>query len=150
MLMKTRAVDFSKDNVCVPGGDSRAGLAKWELFMAREEGRGGAELERLAKLAKTTDERVLLDVYEQALNIPDNPDLVSREPDDLESIRKLRPKAKQRTYEVPRGDEEWLYDRLYGAWLGRCAGCTLGGPGETFRPDTRDRLIKYLTAVSPD
>lgn len=148
--MKTRMVDLSKDNVCVPGGDSRAGLAKWELYMARDEGRGGAELERLAKLAQTKDEAVLFDVYAQALNIPDNPDLVSREPDDLESIRKLRPKAKQRMYEVPRGNEDWLYDRLYGAWLGRCAGCTLGGPGETFRPDTRDRLIKYLTAVSPD
>lgn len=47
--MKTRMVDFSKDNVCVPGGDSRAGLVKWELFLAREEGRGGADLERLTQ-----------------------------------------------------------------------------------------------------
>lgn len=46
--------------------------------------------------------------------------------------------------------EDWLYDRLYGAWLGRCAGCTLGGPAEQFRPRTRELLIKYLTAVSPD
>lgn len=45
--MKTRMVDFSKDNMCVPGGDSRAGLAKWELYMARDEGRGGAGLDHL-------------------------------------------------------------------------------------------------------
>ena len=103
--MKTRTVHFNADNVCVPGGDSRAGLAKWELYMAREEGRGGADLERLAGRSQTKDEAVLLDVYAQALSLPENPDLASREPDDLESIRKLRPKAKRRMFEVPRGDE---------------------------------------------
>lgn len=146
----SRVIDFNKDNVCVPGGDTRAGLVKWELFMAEEEGRGRRERERLAKLAQTADEKQLLAIYEQALAIPDDPKLERAEPYDLESIRTLRPKAKRRMFATPRHDEDWLYDRLYGAWLGRCAGCTLGGPGETFRPHTRKRLIQYLTAVSPD
>lgn len=30
------------------------------------------------------------------------------------------------------GSEEELYDRMYGAWLGRCVGCALGKPFETF------------------
>ncbi|MBM4032258.1 MAG: ADP-ribosylglycohydrolase family protein [Planctomycetes bacterium] len=150
MTVKTQAIDFSKGKMCVPGGDTRAGLVRWELFAAEEEGRGRRVRERLAKLSQKADEKGLLDIYEQALAIPDDPKLDCAEPYDLESIRRLRPKAKQRTFETPRGDEAWLYDRLYGAWLGRCAGCTLGGPGETFRPHTRERLIKYLTAVSPD
>ena len=31
-----------------------------------------------------------------------------------------------------RGNESELSDRLYGAWLGRCAGCALGKPFETY------------------
>jgi hypothetical protein len=149
--MKMKTIDFGRDQaLCVPGGDFRSGLVRWELLLAEEEGRGASKRERLAKLAQGADEETLLDLYEQALKIPDDPKLDRAEPYDLESIRKLRPKAKQRRFATPRRDDAWLYDRLYGAWLGRCAGCTLGGPGETFRPHTRERLIKYLTAVSPD
>lgn len=52
----------------------------------------------------------------------------AKEPSDLDSIRSLRPKgprAIEKTFSYAE-----LYDRIYGAWLGRCAGCQLGKPVE--------------------
>src|SRR5215475_9732975 len=51
------------------------------------------------------------------------------EPDDLESIRALWPRAG--SAEPPRSDEPStqrsdLADRVHGAWLGRAVGCLLG------------------------
>jgi ADP-ribosylglycohydrolase len=40
-----------------------------------------------------------------------------------------------------------LADRVLGAWLGRCAGCTLGKPVEGL---PRERLIEYLSAARCD
>ena len=55
-------------------------------------------------------------------------DLAVREPDDLEAIRKLRPKG-PRSIPLPISDSA-LLDKLHGAWLGRAAGCILGIPCE--------------------
>lgn len=62
------------------------------------------------------------------------------EPADLDSIRKARPvkKEKQASFKV---DPESCYDKVYGAWLGRCAGCLLGKPIEGWR---RNRIIGLL------
>jgi ADP-ribosylglycohydrolase len=40
-------------------------------------------------------------------------------------------------------DEAAVFDKVYGAWLGRCAGCTLGKPVEGYGW-TRDRIRAYL------
>jgi ADP-ribosylglycohydrolase len=52
----------------------------------------------------------------------------SKEPSDLDGIRALRPKGPRAVEKVFSYAE--LYDRIYGAWLGRCAGCQLGKPVE--------------------
>jgi hypothetical protein len=122
-------------------------LVAIEIWQAKQDGRDGAELSRLVEQSRTKDEAVLLDVYERTLNLPVAPKFPFIEPNDLKSIRNLRPEVRSRRFEIQK-NEEWLFDRLYGAWLGRCAGCTLGGPGEGFRPDTRAKLIQYLTAKS--
>lgn len=50
------------------------------------------------------------------------------EPSTLEEIRAERPEGPRRIEKVfSYGD---LLDRIYGAWLGRCAGCLLGKPVE--------------------
>lgn len=137
------------DGLCLPGGCDVKTLVEWELRQAREEGRDPAVVAQYAEQAQTDDERALLGIYEKLLNLPVLPDFPFTEPDALEQIRSLRAPAAVRRFATPSA-ADWLYDRLYGAWLGRCAGCTLGGPGEMFRPWTRERLHRYLTAISPD
>ncbi|MEW6359354.1 MAG: ADP-ribosylglycohydrolase family protein [Planctomycetota bacterium] len=50
------------------------------------------------------------------------------EPSDLPAIRKARPKGPRKIEKVFSHSD--LYDRIYGAWLGRSAGCLLGKPVE--------------------
>lgn len=64
------------------------------------------------------------------------------EPSDLEAIRAMRPDAPHR-YALELSDAA-LYDRVYGAWLGRCAGCTLGKPVEGW---PRAKIEAYLQAA---
>ncbi len=150
MLKGVKPTVFSQQkSLCLPGGDSLKGLVNFELYQAGEDGRDPAAVAKLAKQSQTDDETLLLKIYEKLLNLPVAANFPFTEPNDLPGIRKLRPRAKRRRFEVPR-TQKWLFDRLYGAWLGRCAACTLGGPGEGFRPHTRERLIKYLTAISPE
>lgn len=66
---------------------------------------------------------------------PVRADFEYEEPDDLEGILKCRP---------ARGEERALsvsYDRVYGAWLGRCGGCLLGQPVEGWM---RERICGLL------
>jgi len=57
------------------------------------------------------------------------------EPSDLEGIKKQRPDGPRRMDKVFSHAD--LYDRIYGAWLGRCAGCLLGKPVEN---DNKDNI----------
>jgi len=58
---------------------------------------------------------------------------------DLHGIRAARPSG-PRKMKVTLSDDE-LHDRIYGAWLGRCAGCLLGKPVEGWR---REKIEEYL------
>ena len=133
----------------VPGGCRLQTLLDWALRQAKGEGRDPDALARLAKECEGADDATMLDVWRRILELPVRDDFPFNEPDDLDSIRALRPSRPTRRFGVPRSDD-WLLDRIHGAWLGRCAGCTLGGPAEALRPWTRQRLIEYLTAISPD
>jgi len=77
------------------------------------------------------------------------------EPDDLEAIRAARPDPGGR--DDPRGGDRSggdgsrgldadgaERDRLLGAWLGRCAGCRLGKPVETW---DRETIRNFLVAT---
>jgi ADP-ribosylglycohydrolase len=76
----------------------------------------------------------------QALPLRD--DFEYEEPSDLAGIRAERPEGpRQVAVDV---DEEELYDRIYGAWLGRCAGCLLGAPVEGWRTDQMWGYLKDL------
>jgi ADP-ribosylglycohydrolase len=61
------------------------------------------------------------------------------EPSQLETIRASRP-AGPRRY-TPNLSEAALAQRIYGAWLGRCVGCTLGKPVEGW---PRAKIEAYL------
>ena len=134
----------------IPGGGTARELVELELHQARDDGR---ESEALAKLEQEAEQAredaTLRGIYGRLLEVPVRADFPFTEPYDFESIRALRPEALKRRFAVPESEDR-LYDRMYGGWLGACAGCTLGGPGEFFRPWTRKRLMEYLTAIAPD
>lgn len=75
-------------------------------------------------------ERVLQDNLEKLKAMPQSAALREAEPDDLESIRKLRvdgPRTLPRTFSTDK-----LADKMAGAVLGRFAACTLGVPVENW------------------
>ncbi len=80
--------------------------------------------------------QVLLDIVS---GLPVRPNYPYEEPSDLEGIRAARQEGTRR-FSTPL-DGAVLYDRIYGAWLGRCSGCLLGKPIEGW---LSDRLWPYL------
>lgn len=67
------------------------------------------------------------ELWSKLESLPEPPSR-QREPSDLEPIRAQRP-AGPRRFSVTL-DKDSFADKVYGAWLGRCAGCTLGKPVE--------------------
>jgi ADP-ribosylglycohydrolase len=83
-------------------------------------------------------------LYDRLCRLDVNPDFRYEQPDDLESIRQLRPDGPRRLrLDLP---EDELLDRLHGAWTGRSAGCALGKPVEAMCviQKSRLRLKDYL------
>ncbi len=64
------------------------------------------------------------------------------EPSKLDQITKLLPRADRNNYQIL--GKKQLLDRVYGAWLARCAGCTLGKPFELW---SREKIREYLINV---
>ena len=73
--------------------------------------------------------------------LPEDAALRAAEPDDLPSILKLRPSGSRRIWSSV-GDD--FRDRLEGAWLGRCAGCTLGSIVEGWSVERMEEWAAYL------
>jgi ADP-ribosylglycohydrolase len=67
-------------------------------------------------------------LYDELMDLPSDPSLAKKEPNDLPAIRALRPDGPRDLSWHPAKDE--LSDRLHGAWTGRCVGCALGKPVE--------------------
>lgn len=85
-------------------------------------------------------------LYDALMAVPDDPALATQEPNELPAIRALRPDGPRNLHWQPDDDE--LFDRMYGAWTGRAAGCVLGKPveGNLGRPDLlpRHAIKQYL------
>lgn len=83
----------------------------------------GMEPEEILKLQPE-----LLGFLDRTIALPVNLDYPYQEPSDLETIRRTVPAQKYRIKAKP--GHKILKDKIYGAWLGRCAGCLLGKPVE--------------------
>lgn len=81
-------------------------------------------------------------LLDRARELPERANYPYNEPTDLESIRVERPDGPRRL-DVDSIDE-LLEDRLYGAWLGRCAGCLLGKPVEGW---SYEKIQSFLKAT---
>ena len=137
------------------GWDDAATLMAQEIQQSLEEGRDPAAVEQLrteaASVGKKNPER-LVEVWAALQGVPQRVDFDFAEPSDLPSIRAERPEAPRR-HPLPYGQEA-LFDRMHGAWLGRCIGCALGKPVEGFMGakdglSSKERIKRYLTAISP-
>lgn len=71
----------------------------------------------------------------------------TKEPDDLEGIRSLRPEGPRRLWS--RLKDQRLKDRMRGAWLGRAAGCTLGAPVENWSISDMEALAARTRSGFP-
>jgi ADP-ribosylglycohydrolase len=113
-------------------------LVAGELAQRRESGYDVSGLQTAVEAAlgdgsAPLDE--LLDRLEQAPRLEDWP---YEEPSQQEEILARLPETPPTS---PRLEEAQLRERLLGAWLGRCAGCTLGKPVEGW---THDQIRRYL------
>jgi len=109
-----------------------------ERQQLRDEGKDArrleAEFKRLARLDLTPGskhQRAAENLLDRSLNLPTVPGFPYSEPSDLAGIRRARPKGPRELR--LRLKETELFDRVHGAWLGRCAGCLLGKPYEGWR-----------------
>ncbi|OGF50613.1 MAG: hypothetical protein A2231_09850 [Candidatus Firestonebacteria bacterium RIFOXYA2_FULL_40_8] len=118
-----------------------------ELEQLKDEGREISKvLPKFKKLLKVKDEMkyqvefgALLD---ETIMLPMRKNYKYLEPSDLNGIKKARPSCrfkKQRKLTIKKE-----FDIIYGAWLGRCAGCLLGKPVEGIK---RGSLEEYLTGI---
>jgi ADP-ribosylglycohydrolase len=85
--------------------------------------------------------------------LPRRADYPFVEPSDLLSIRR----ARSADAPLPRFDptDDTLLDKMHGAWLGRCVGCSLGKPVEPFMSTHNglaswQRIKTYLAAIAPE
>lgn len=97
-------------------------LKEW-IDLIKEQG-GDAD-DFVGELRETLDK-----LTHRVSGMPVDKDLLAKEPDELDQIRKLRPEG-PRVLELNLSEEE-LEDRILGAWMGRAAGCMLGVPCEGF------------------
>lgn len=111
------------------GWDILENLLKEELVQLEQEGYELGDLKDRFEAARGDTSR-LQALYDQTHSLPMRADFPYVEPSDLETIRKLRPDGPRR---LPAAHSlaAWQ-DRFYGAWLGRCAGCALGKPLESW------------------
>lgn len=114
-----------------------------ELTQRRESGFDVDDLEEPVRDAITGGsiaEREKL--LEELGNRPLRPDWPYEEPSDWSEIQAALPE--QPALSAPVIEEDFLRDRLTGAWLGRCAGCNLGKPVEGW---SREKIRRYLDSA---
>ena len=100
------------------------GLLRYEMIQAQQEGKD------ISGIDENLQGEAALLAIDEIQKRPTVPGYKYDEPNDLEEIRKRRPKERWQGKKAI--DKKGLADRIYGAWLGRAAGCWLGKPWEGY------------------
>jgi ADP-ribosylglycohydrolase len=116
-------------------------LIKLELTQRQEEGCDTEEISRriTAVLEKDSPGLELVALYDELVKLPVQDSFPYREPSSLEDIQALRPDSNRKLDMA--WDDKQLFDRIYGAWLGRAAGCALGKPVEGWPKHRIDNFL---------
>ena len=111
-----------------------------EVTQREEEGCDIGNIRELVETAVQTNDSIALNnLYDNLDALKPTESFAYEEPSTLAEIRQLRPDGPRR---VPISiSEEDLHNRIYGGWLGRAAGCSLGKPVEGW---PRERIDEYL------
>src|SRR5574341_2674051 len=88
----------------------------------------------------TKAEQTLQAILEELQALPVDATLAKQEPNDLASIRQLRPNGPRRLWDSI--DNVIYREKLEGALLGRMAGCILGAPVEGCSPGFMENLAR--------
>lgn len=119
-----------------------------ELLESNEEGKSTKGMEELvnnikAMKAGSSKEALAGIVFDELTVLPVKKEYGYKEPSDLEGIRACSSGSnlltKLKKSELSEAD---LYQKIYGAWLGRCAGCLLGQPVEGWQRSKIETLLK--------
>lgn len=118
----------------------------YDWLHALEEGKDVEELKEECFAIKDmpaddpTRDSLAEEMYHKLLKAPMKKDFAYNEPSDLKGIKAVRPDNCFHSEE--KLDQETLYNKIYGAWLGRVAGCLLGKPVEGWRTPKLNTLLK--------
>lgn len=133
-----------------------------ELLQSWDEGKDvtiyEGEIRKLDSLSGQAKEEMALKILDKISSLKVEDSFPYIEPSELEDIRAERPSGPRRI--ETRLSDDMLYDRILGAWLGRCSGCLLGQPVEGwyrkrlqgFTKDTNNYPLMYYMSsdVSDD
>ena len=131
-------------------GSIESKMIKTELIQRREEGCDVADLE--SRVTKALDNNApdieLVALYDELIELPVMESFPYYEPSSLEEIQEARPAGiDELAFEE---NDEKLYDRISGAWLGRAAGCALGKPVEGWPKARIDKFLNKSNALPLD
>ena len=136
----------------IAGWESPQGMLRLEFTQLKEEGREPQWVDKLAGSLdlETASDKDLADLWVRLQAAPMRADFAFVEPSDLDTIRAERDGTAKK-WPLSLSDDA-LFDRMHGAWLGRCCGCALGKPVECFMGphnglSSRARISTYLEAV---
>ncbi len=101
----------------------------------------GADRNRIQTILDET-EKSIWSAIEKIRDLPDGDARAVEEPNDLSTIRSLRPDGPRRMWR--QFDQDVYSERLRGGLTGRLAGCTLGAPVEFWEVDEMSEWAGYV------
>jgi len=115
-----------------------------EITQLEEEGKDITDeiKERLPGLKKEGTPGEIEEFYNTLEGLDKRIDYPYEEPSEIDEIKKEAPQIEITFPKIL--DKDVLYERIYGAWLGRCIGCLLGKPVEGW---PRKDIENYLKAT---
>ena len=119
-------------------------LVRREITQREEEGCDVAEAREVFNKIKIRSRSKLEEILKSLSKISPTVDFPYKEPSDLLGIRDERLEGPRRiNLKIPDGE---LLDKIYGGWLGRCAGCLLGKPVEGLKKEQIEEWLKIADA----
>lgn len=117
-----------------------------EWMEARDEGKKTEGLDQkvmeIEAMGEGTEKEALAGaLLDELSGLPTEVEYSFMEPSDLEGIKAARTHQKLQLPTFTIG-QDGLYNKIYGAWLGRCSGCLLGQPVEGWSKSRIETFLK--------